>query len=276
MRHNRLRELISAGKPTVGTHLESSWPTMVELVGHSGAFDYVEFLADYAPYDLYALENLGRAIQLFDHMSGMIKIEQQPRIYMASKALQSGFQNVLFTDVRTVADVEECVAAVRPETPELRGKQGATASREVGVLLEVGSAAFVQARKDSVVAIMIEKKDAIDNLDALLSVKGLDMVQFGPADYAISIGLAGMRDHPSVREAEEFMIATALKKGIVPRGEIREPGQAERYLNLGVKHFCMGWDYRILFDWYKENGARLHQMLADIHQNPLDPSRRRE
>jgi hypothetical protein len=38
----------------------------------------------------------------------------------------------------------------------------------------------------------------------------------------------------------------------------------------------MGWDYRILFDWYKENGARLHQMLADIHQNPLDPSRRRE
>jgi 4-hydroxy-2-oxoheptanedioate aldolase len=249
---------------------------MVELVGHSGAFDYVEFLADYAPYDLYALENLGRAIQLFDHMSGMIKIEQQPRIYMASKALQSGFQNVLFTDVRTVADVEECVAAVRPETPELRGKQGATASREVGVLLEVGSAAFVQARKDSVVAIMIEKKDAIDNLDALLSVKGLDMVQFGPADYAISIGLAGMRDHPSVREAEEFMIATALKKGIVPRGEIREPEQAERYLKLGVKHFCLGWDYRILFDWYKENGARLHQMLADTHQNPLDPSRRRE
>jgi len=262
VRHNRLRELIAAGKPSVGTHLESSWPTIVELVGHSRVFDYVEFLADYAPYDLYALENLGRAIQLFDHMSGMIKIEQQPRIYMAAKGLQSGIQNVLFTDVRTVADVEECVAAVRPETPELRGKQGATASREVGVVLEVGSAAFVRAREDSVVAIMIEKKDAIENLDALLSVKGLDMVQFGPADYAISIGLAGMWDHGSIREAEEYMIATALKKGVVPRAEIREPGRAERYLKLGVKHFCMGWDYRILFNWYKENGERLHHMLA--------------
>ena len=74
MRRNRLRELLNAGQPSLGTHIHSSWPTMIELVGHSGMFDYVEFVGEYAPYDLYALENIGRAVDLFDHMSAMMKI----------------------------------------------------------------------------------------------------------------------------------------------------------------------------------------------------------
>ena len=47
MRRNRLRELLDAGKPTIGTHLHISWPSIVELVGHSKMFDYVEFVAEY-------------------------------------------------------------------------------------------------------------------------------------------------------------------------------------------------------------------------------------
>ena len=41
MRPNRLRELLTKGEPTLGTHLISPWPGMVEIVGHSGMFDYV-------------------------------------------------------------------------------------------------------------------------------------------------------------------------------------------------------------------------------------------
>jgi 2-keto-3-deoxy-L-rhamnonate aldolase RhmA len=49
-----------------------------------------------------------------------------------------------------------------------------------------------------VVAIMIEKKQAVDNLEALLSVPTVDMVQFGPSDYSMSIGKTGQRNHPKV------------------------------------------------------------------------------
>jgi len=101
MRRNRLRELLDAGQPTLGTHLHISWPSIVELVGHSKMFDYVEFVAEYAPYDLYALENIGRAIDLFDHLSGMMKIEQDPRTYLTIRAIGSGIQNVLFADPRS-------------------------------------------------------------------------------------------------------------------------------------------------------------------------------
>ena len=118
MRRNRLRELLNAGQPTLGTHLHISWPSVTELVGYAGHFDYIEFVAEYAPYDLYALENLGRAISIFDHLTGMMKIEQEPRNYLTIRALGSGIQNVLFADVRTAADAEACVRAVRAESPD--------------------------------------------------------------------------------------------------------------------------------------------------------------
>lgn len=261
MRPNRLRELLKAGKPTLGTHLHISWPSITELVGHSGAFDYVEFVAEYAPYDLYELENLGRAINLFD-MSGMMKIEQQPRTYLAVRAIGSGIQNVLFADVRTVADAVECVRSVRAESPETGGIHGVGMRRDVGFVLEVGSPAFVQSLEDAVVALMIEKKEAVENFDAISSVKGIDMIQFGPADYAMSLGLPGQFSHPKVREAERYVIETALKKGIAPRAEIGEPEQAERYLAMGVRHFCMGTDVSVLFQYFKGKGMAMRELLS--------------
>jgi 2-keto-3-deoxy-L-rhamnonate aldolase RhmA len=57
MRPNRLRELLRAGQPSFGTHIHTVWPAVAELAGHAGVFDYVEFVGEYAPYDLFALEN---------------------------------------------------------------------------------------------------------------------------------------------------------------------------------------------------------------------------
>jgi 2-keto-3-deoxy-L-rhamnonate aldolase RhmA len=262
MRPNRLRERLKAGQPSLGTHLHSSWPSVTELVGHAAHFDYVEFVAEYAPYDLYALENIGRAIGVFPHLSGMMKIEQQPRTYLAVRAIGSGIQNLLFADVRTVADVEECVRAVRAEHPDHGGLHGVGSRRDVGFVLEGGSPAFVQALADAVVVLMIEKKQAVEDLDALLGVKGVDMVQFGPADYSMSLGIPGQWGHPRVREAEAYVIRTALQKGIQPRAEIDSPAEAQRYLDLGVRHFCIGTDMSILYNWFKDNGKAMREILG--------------
>jgi 2-keto-3-deoxy-L-rhamnonate aldolase RhmA len=261
MRPNKLRELLRAGQPTLGTHIHSAWPATIELAGHSGMFDYIEFAGEYAPYDLFALENLARAVDIFPHMSAMMKIEQQPRTYVAVRAIGSGIQNVLFADPRTPADVAECVRAVRAEAPGHGGIHGVGMRRDVGYVVDVGSPAFVQALDDAVVAIMIEKASAVDDLEALLAVKGVDMVQFGPADYSMSVGLAGQWEHPKVVEAERRMIRTALGLGIAPRVEISRPDQAKPYLDLGVRHFCMGWDVEILFEWFKREGETMRKIL---------------
>lgn len=262
MRRNRLRELLNADQPSLGTHLHISWPSIVELVGHTAMFDYVEFVGEYAPYDLYALENLGRAVDLFDHMSAMMKIEQEPRTYLTIRAIGSGIQNVLFADPRTVEDVEACVKAVRAESPQSAGIHGVGMRRDVGFVLEGGTPEFEGALNDAVIALMIEKESAVENLEAILSVKGVDMVQFGPADYSMSIGLIGQWQHERVLEAEKYVIETSLKMGVQPRAEIGGPEDAKKYLDMGVKHFCIGTDVSILFNWFKESGGEMGQMMG--------------
>jgi 2-keto-3-deoxy-L-rhamnonate aldolase RhmA len=254
-RKNILRELLKAGKPTLGTHVHVTWPGMVEVIGYSGGMDYIEFSGEYAPYDLYALENFGRAIDLFPHMSSMIKIDQEPRTYLAGRAIGSGIQNLLFADIRSVEDVRESVAAARAETPRTKGYVGAAMRRDVGYLLTCGSPIYVDQLQDGVVALMIEKDSAVENLESILSVPGVDMIQFGPADYSMSIGIPGQWNHPRIREAERFVIETALKMGVAPRVELGDFRDADRYLKMGVKHFCVGWDIDIIHKYCKDQGA---------------------
>ena len=260
MRRNRLRELLDANQPTLGTRVLSTWPTMIELVGHSGMFDYVEFCAEYAPYDHALLENMGRAIELHDHLSGMIKIPQESRTHAAVRAIGAGFQSVLFADPRSVDEVEQCVRAVRSERPQSSGLHGVNMHR--AALLEGGSAAWAAALDQVVIAIMIEKQGAVENLAAMLAVPGIDMVQFGPADYSNSIGLTGQFDHPQVKEAERYTIETALKHGIAPRVELNQPQGFEPYLEMGVKHFNVGLDIKTLFDWFCDAGSAMRRELG--------------
>ncbi len=170
MSRNPLREALNAGKPTVGTHILSAWPTLVELIGHSKQYDYVEFTAEYAPFTMHDLDNLGRSFELMG-MSGMIKIEQTQYTHQAMRAIGSGFQSVLFADIRSVEDAKAAVDAVRAETTMAegargRGRLGVGMRRDVGTVRTGGSPAYVDALNEVVIAIMVEKKSCVDDLDA--------------------------------------------------------------------------------------------------------------
>ena len=262
MRRNRLRELIAEEKPSLGVHVHSPWPSIIEMVGHSGQFDYVEYVAEYAPHDLHTLDNLGRAIDLFEDFSGMIKIEHGPNAWIADRAMGAGFQNLLFSDIRSVADAEVAVRAVRVDTPSGGGEHGVNMRRYVRFGKDAGTPEFLKALDDAVVALMIEKRAAVDNLESILSVEGVDMVQFGPADYALSVGKPRLYGDPEVLEAEVHVIETALRMGKHPRVELAGPAGFERYLEMGVKHFCVGTDVSILMDWFSTNGALIREILA--------------
>ncbi len=262
MKRNRLRELLNEGKPTLGTHVISTWPGIVEVIGHSDAFDYIEYVGEYSPFSLEQLDNFGRAIELFPNMSSMMKVEEQTRGFIATRAIDAGIQNVLFTDCRSAAEVRECIRLVRPETPEAQGTHGASMRRNVGYVLEGGSEAWVKAMNDVVIAIMIEKKAAMENLEEILSVTGVDMVQFGPTDYSVSIGKTGQGRNPDVQKVHRDMIELALKKGVAPRVEIASFEQAKPYIEIGVRHFCIGWDIRTIYTWCQQQAEGMGKLLS--------------
>jgi 4-hydroxy-2-oxoheptanedioate aldolase len=224
-------------------------------------FDYVEFLAEYAPFDLYALDNFCRAVELFD-MAAIIKIDQEPQSFLAQRGIGAGFQGVLFADCRTIEDVRHCVRIVRPETPEDQGTYG-VGTRRFAYMGYGGSPEYVQALRDIVVMIMIEKQSAVEHLEEILSVDGVDMIQWGPADYSMSVGRAGERGSPEIKAVERKVFETALKMGVPPRVEIGSVDQAKYYLDLGVRHFSLGTDIAVLYAWWKKNGDALRKAVSD-------------
>ncbi|GAB4559558.1 MAG: aldolase/citrate lyase family protein [Anaerolineae bacterium] len=262
MRPNKLRELLRAGKPTLGTHINLASPAVIEMIGHTGLFDYVEFVAEYGTYDLYDLDHLCRTAELYD-LAMIIKIDQEPRTFTAQRAIGSGFQGVLFADVRSADDARQCVRAVRPETPEDGGLYG-VAARRFAYPAYGGTPEYVQALRDVIVLLMIEKRQAVEDLEAILAVPGIDMIQWGGVDYAMSIGRPGQARSPEVKATEKRVLQAAMARGIPPRAEIGHPDQALEYLDLGIRHFCIGWDLFILYQWWKAQGEAMRKILADV------------
>jgi 4-hydroxy-2-oxoheptanedioate aldolase len=259
MRKNVLRELLKADKPSLATHIHTTWPSVVEAIGHTGLYDYVEFVAEYGPYDLYDLDNLGRAAELYD-MGMMIKVDYEPNRFYAQRAVGSGFGSVLFADAHNVDEARACINIVRPDSPEDGGEFG-VGMRRHAYMGYGGSPEYVEAIRDVVAVLMIEKKGAVDQLEQILELPGLDMIQWGGSDYSVSIGRPGERGSPEIMATEKYVTETAIKMGVPPRAEINTPDQARFYLDMGVRHFCMGTDLAILFQWWKTHGDDMRKAL---------------
>lgn len=65
-----------------------------------------------------------------------------------------------------------------------------------------------------------------------------------------------------MRKAETLTIETALKRGLAPRVELFDAADAPRYLDMGVKHFCIGWDVTILRRRGRRTGPAMREQLG--------------
>ena len=261
MKENKIRALLNEGMPTTSTRIWSTWPFYTEIIGETANFDYVEFVAEYAPFTHADLENIARAAELKD-MATMIKVDFQNRGYVAQKAVAAGFQAINFADHRTAEEVRESIAMIRPMTEGSDGLYGCPTRRFISSPLGATQTQHIQRLNDIVCCFMVEKKAAMDNIEEICSVPGVDMVQFGPSDYCMSRGWDRVGHEADFKAAEREMIKVALRHGVQPRCEIQKPEDAEYYQNLGVRHFSLGDQMIVLKDFWKNEGAKM-RALAD-------------
>lgn len=255
---NTIREAFEKKDMVLSTRINSTWPVITEIVGSSGIYDYIEFLAEYAPFDHYDLEVLAMACELHN-IGSLIKVDYANRIYVAQKALASGFQGVLFTDHTKADEVKETIRGIRAATPELGGKLGYVSRRWIRNATFSSQQEYAKEVSKTVIGFMIEKKEAVENIEEICKVPGVDFVQFGPADYSMNCGYA--KNSKEVKEAEKHVIKTALKNGVQPRVEITQAQQAQSYLEIGVTHFSLGTEVKILKEYWNNEGSKLLDIL---------------
>ncbi len=264
MMSNSFRETFAAGKPTIGTHFLSSDPDIPELIGDTGLFDYGEYCAEYSAFDMERLYHLARAGQC-GGLPLMIKLDQESQGFWAQAALGAGFQSVLFTDIRTPADVDECHRCLRADLPGSGGQMGLKLRRPA--LASYEPDAYVEDLQSIVFLVMIEKDAAVEDIDAVLErarERGVDMTQWGPADFGLSRGDLGLMHRPEIRPFEERVIAKSIEHGVAPRIEIANVEDAKRYIDLGVRHFCIGWDRFIYHAALRNIGEGMRKLVETL------------
>ncbi len=257
---NKIRKLINEGTPMVNTRIWSPWGTTAESAAASGSFDYLEFLAEYVPYNMRELEDLVRACEN-QGVGSMLKVDFQNRGYMAQKAMAMGFQAILFTDHQNAEQVKETIYLTTPETPKYNGRFGYPNGRWLGYNPEPSQMEYVEMNASVVKAFMIEKKSAVDDIENICKVQGVDMIQFGPSDYCMSIGCNSAEHKAEWKAAEKHCIEVALANGVRPRVELYNVEDAEYYKELGVKDFCIGDEFDILKDYWSNVGGKMKSMV---------------
>lgn len=263
MMENKLREILDQGGTSLATRISSRWGLITELAACGGCYDYIEYLAEYAPLQVEDFENLSRTCELHG-MGSILKVDFQNRAWLAQKALAAGMQGVLFTDCKTPAEVEECVYLTMPDTPEYGGRFGYPSYRWIGYQPNKPQLDYAKMVADSVRLFMIEKKETVDRIEEICRIPGVDMIQFGPSDFSMSCGHNAGESESWIaerKEAERHCIRVALEHGVQPRCEIERPEDAQYYIDLGVRHFCMGDQVKILRGWWSEKGDQLRKLV---------------
>ena len=172
MRYNRIRRQLENNAATLGTRIEITQPFYTELIGASGNFDYVELVAEYTALGQTDLENIARAAELYE-MGTMIKVDFQNRGFMAQKAAASGFQAIMFTDHKSAEEVKESVWLMKSDSPQGGGRFGFPNRRFIGCTPYMPQMEHAKRVDDIVLVFMIEKAEAIDDLEAICSVPGI-------------------------------------------------------------------------------------------------------
>jgi 4-hydroxy-2-oxoheptanedioate aldolase len=204
---------------------------MVEFSGWLG-FDYVFIDAEHGPIGYPECKAMVRACEA----RGMSSIVRVPKLdhSLIAKYLETGVLGVAVPHINTAEQAEVAVESARYAPDGRRGcDAGASRSSAYG-LIEPACEYFVHSKQETLVAVWVEEVEGMRNLDKVLQVPGVDLVDSGSGDLALSMGLPGLSDHPDVQAA----VAEGRRK-VVAGGKalIAEPGDAtsaEEALALGA------------------------------------------
>lgn len=247
---NRLKRDLAAGKVSIGATITINSPVVAELMSHLG-FDWLWFETEHTTMTFENVLNMLQTTNGAD-ISTVVRVPWNDKT-MIKRVLDAGPDGII---VPLVNSREEAEAAVRAMKYPLWGERGAGLSRAQCYGLHM--AEYMKTADEEVTTIlMIEHVKAVENIDDILAVKGVDSIMVGALDLSGSMGLLGQTDHPKVEEAIQTVLA-ACKRAKVPAGIITGgPDNAKERVKQGFTNIILGID--ILFLLGAAKGA-LEQM----------------
>lgn len=252
MRKNRVKAALREGSPIVSGWLTVGHSLMAEALAHLG-YDAITIDLQHGGVSDHELAPLLQAISTTD-VTPFVRVawNDPPRVM---KALDLGAYGVIAPMIESADDVRALVSAGR-YPPVGRRSYGPTRAA-----FYAGDDYASAANGEIVLCAMIETRAALDDLDAILDVDGLDLVFVGPADLSQALGGPPGADFDAGPVVEALdRILEASERHRVPAGIFcKDPDHARRMLAKGFRFVTAGTDVGLLRDAAARNLASLRR-----------------
>lgn len=208
------------------------------LAGH----DFVWLDMEHAMFNWETIQTLVQFARLVG-ITPLVRVTDLSYALVA-RALDAGAIGVIIPRVDSVEQVRDAVSYAR--YPPL-GRRGAGGEGRYGFERRLPADAVEQVNTATVVAVQVETIGAVERIDELASVEGIDVVCVGPQDLSISLGLAGQFDHPTFVEAVEHVLRQVSSAGKVAGMVERDAHRFQRWHGAGCRFFACNTDLNLIF-----------------------------
>jgi 4-hydroxy-2-oxoheptanedioate aldolase len=212
MTPNHVKRQIRAGKPQFGSLLNFGDPLVAEMMAAVG-FDWLLVDTEHGPIDLATLATMFAVVTRYP-VAPFVRVHALSEENV-KRVLDAGAWGVLAPNIRTREEAELLVAACKYPPA---GVRSLGAGRFALSFKTDALTYFARANDEILVIAQIEHVDAIKNIDAILSVPGIDACYVGPNDLCASMGLAPSLEppHREFEEAMQIVFSAARRHGVAP------------------------------------------------------------
>jgi 2-keto-3-deoxy-L-rhamnonate aldolase RhmA len=264
MRENRALSLVREGKPAIGLWLHTHSYHVARIVAAQGSCDWLLVDLEHTPVDLSTASMIFSTIADVSagHCTPLARVAHGT-MFQIKQALDAGAQGIIVPMINTAKDAADVVRFARYPPLGERGAGGLTPHLGFGTTSHVEYVS--QANREILVAIQIESQEAIDNIDAILDVSGIDLVFIGPFDLHISLGLTPSlwSDQLKFRTAIAHVLTACQKRGL-PYGTLspNADGVKARLVD-GFTFLSMGTDILHLLGSLNTQYEQLRPLLSE-------------
>jgi 2-keto-3-deoxy-L-rhamnonate aldolase RhmA len=248
---NPLKQALREGRPLIGTTL--TVPNLEVAAALAATdFDFLWIEMEHGPITL----ETARQMILATRGLKAVPITRVPvnQPWLAKRVLDIGSFGVVFPFSSTRQLVEQAVASCKYPPAGIRGYSPGLAAARWGM----SASDYVKAANDNILVVpIIEEKQAVENIDEIAAVPGIDVLFIGANDLSFSYGVGGELDHPLVVAAVEHVLAAA-KRNRVPVGyPSGAPAEIQKWIERGIRFFQAGNDLGLM----RQSAAEMFRQL---------------
>jgi 4-hydroxy-2-oxoheptanedioate aldolase len=236
---NTFKRALSEGRQQIGLWSSLCSNYTVEVIAGAG-YDWILLDMEHSPNDLESLLSQLQATAPYP-AHPVVRVPWNDLVTI-KRVLDIGAQSILIPYVSTVAEARAAVAATRYPPVGVRGVAGTTRASRFGRIAGYAK----KAHEEICVLVQVETRQALDNLEAICAVEGIDGVFIGPADLHASLGYPGETATAAIVPLMEEAMRRIRKTGRAPGYLSPVEADAKRMLSAGALFVAVGADIGLL------------------------------